>query len=130
MSSEQEVVRILQMVQARKISADEGVKLLKALPRLGPRENSSSPGSLTQGMKTYRWMRILIADQKTGKEKINIRLPGNVVETGVKMGACYCPGLNSNVTQRILESLRAGLTGKVIDSISTETGERIVISLE
>lgn len=130
MPSDKEQLRILQMIQSKKITPDEGVKLLDALQKTDPKISGGNSAIHTQGLRTPRWMRILVVDQKTGKEKINFRLPANVVETGVKMGACYSPGLNNNATKKILEALHTGLTGKVIDSIIAETGERIVISLE
>ncbi len=118
------------MVQAEKITPTEGVKLLDALPKTDPKISGGNAVIHTQGSRAPRWMRILVVDQKTGKEKINFRLPANVVETGVKMGACYSAGINNNAAKKILEALHTGLTGKVIDSINAETGERIVISLE
>ncbi|BCY17817.1 MAG: hypothetical protein GYA12_11055 [Chloroflexi bacterium] len=127
MSSEKEVSRILQMIQARLITASEGVKLLDSVPK---NVNKTLPKSSTQGTRPHGWIRITITDQKTGKEKVNIRLPANVVETGMKMGACYCPGVNNSAENKILDALHAGITGKVIDSIRAETGERITVSFE
>jgi hypothetical protein len=75
-------------------------------------------------------MRVVITDLKTNREKINIRLPANVVDAGYKMGARYTPNLNGSTSNKILEALQMGETGKVIDICDNDSCERVVITLE
>jgi hypothetical protein len=130
MASPEERLHILQMIQNGKISAEEGVKLLDALEK-GDSKNSQSrstqPGN---EIKQPRWMRVVITDLKTNREKINIRLPANVVDAGYKMGARYTPNLNGSTSNKILEALQMGETGKVIDICDNDSCERVVITLE
>lgn len=126
MASPEEKINILKKIQDGKITAEEGVRLLEAL---GKSDSRSQQGSAA-APKTARWMRIVITDLNTGKEKINIRLPANVIDAGYKMGARYTPGMNIQTSGRISEAFQSGLTGKIVDVSNTDSGERVVLALE
>lgn len=130
MASPEERLRILQMIQNGKITAEEGVKLLDSLEKGDPRSSQGKSSPQGNESKQSRWMRVVITDLNTNKEKINIRLPANVVDAGYKMGARYTPTLNGSSSNKILEALQMGETGKVIDICDNDTCERVVITLE
>jgi hypothetical protein len=130
MASSEERLRILQMIQNEKITPEEGVRLLEALEKSDDRQpqgRSSSPGNDT---RQPRWMRVVVTDLKTNREKVNIRLPVNVIDAGYKMGARYTPNLNGTTSNKILEALRMGETGKVIDVCDNDACERVIITFE
>jgi len=130
MASSEERLHILQMIQNGKITAEEGVKLLDSLEKGDPRNSQGKSTLQGNESKQSRWMRVVITDLKTNREKINIRLPANVVDAGYKMGARYTPNLNGSSSNKILEALQMGETGKVIDICDNDTCERVVITLE
>jgi hypothetical protein len=129
MASSEEKLNILKMIQESKISAEEGVKLLESLEK---GESNPSGKSTGMGSKTGipRWMRVIITDLNTNREKINIRLPANVVDAGYKMGARYVPDLSGINSEQILRAVQMGEIGKVIDVCDQQSCERIVILLE
>jgi len=130
MAAAEERLHILQMIQNGKITAEEGVKLLDSLEKGDPRISQGKSSPQGNETKQSRWMRVVITDLNTNKEKINIRLPANVVDAGYKMGARYTPSLNGSSSNKILDALQMGETGKVIDICDNDTCERVVITLE
>jgi hypothetical protein len=130
MASSEERLRILQMIQNGKITPEEGVRLLEALEKSDDRQPQGQAPSQVNETRQPRWMRVVITDLKTNREKVNIRLPANVVDAGFKMGARYTPNLNAATSNKIFEALRMGETGKVIDVRDDNAGERVVITFE
>jgi polyhydroxyalkanoate synthesis regulator phasin len=130
MASSEERLRILQMIQSGKITPEEGVRLLEALEKNDDRQPSGRSTSQGNENRQPRWMRVVVTDLKTNREKVNIRLPANVIDAGYKMGARYTPNLNGTTSNKILEALRMGETGKVIDVCDNDACERVVITFE
>jgi hypothetical protein len=130
MSSPEERLHVLKMIQEGNITAEEGVKLLEALDGLESTANESGKSSAETKSSAPRWMRVIITDLNTNREKINIRLPANVIDAGFKMGARFSPDLKGLDANPILEALQAGETGKVIDICDNDSCERIEINLE
>lgn len=130
MASSEERLRILQMIQNGKITPEEGVRLLEALEKSDDRQPQGRSPSQGNETRQPRWMRVVITDLKTNREKVNIRLPANVIDAGYKMGARYTPNLNAATSNKILEALRMGETGKVIDVCDNDACERVVITFE
>ncbi|HEX7557431.1 MAG TPA: hypothetical protein VF338_12455 [Leptolinea sp.] len=130
MPSSEERFHVLKMIQEGKITAEEGVKLLDALERgeTGQSKNKSSEQGRINSAP--RWMRVVITDLNTKKEKINIRLPANVLNAGHKLGARFAPNLTGLNSEQIFQAVQMGETGKVIDICDEDSCERVVISLE
>ena len=63
MTTAEERMKILKMIQEGKISADEGAKLLKALSASSEKPKRSSKLSGGQA----RWLRVRVTDMKKGK---------------------------------------------------------------
>jgi len=130
MSSSEERLQVLQMIQNGKITAEEGVKLLESLEKGNPKSTSGETGHVEKKNSAPRWMRVVVTDLNTNKEKINIRLPANVVDAGYKMGARFGSSLQDSSSDQILQALQVGETGKIIDVCDDDSCERVVISLE
>lgn len=130
MASSEERLRILQMIQNGKITPEEGVRLLEALEKGDSRPSQGRSAAQGSETRPARWMRVVVTDLKTNREKVNIRLPANVVDAGYKMGARYTPNLNGVTSNKIMEALRMGETGKVIDVCDDDACERVVITFE
>jgi polyhydroxyalkanoate synthesis regulator phasin len=125
MATAEERLEVLKMVQSGQISADEGAKLLEALgedaePRLAP-----SPAGRT---RQPRRLRVRISDLETGRNKVNIDLPWNLINVGMHMGARFAP--EEIDLEEVMEALQAGTEGKIVDVEDTEDNERVEIFVE
>ncbi len=127
MTTSEERLKILTMVAEGKISPEEGAELLSALtesankePRAEPRLSSSDA----------RWLRIRVTDLATGKAKVNINVPLTLVDMGLKIGARFAPEVHEMNLQEIAETIRSGLSGKIVDVTDEESGEHVEIYAE
>jgi len=125
MVTSEERMRILRMINEGKISAEEGAKLLAAL-----RENRKEPREVIPGGRNRNWLRIRVTDMKSNRNKVSVNLPLGLVEAGMKIGAQYAPELNGIDLTDIIEEIKNGAQGKIIDVIDDEDGEHVEIFIE
>jgi hypothetical protein len=136
MASNEERMKILKMVEEGKISVEDGAKLLAALS--GGNGNSASAGaSASQTSYTNvkspsgaKWFRIRVTDMATGKAKVNVNLPIGLVNVGVKIAGKFAPETDTLEVQQIIEAIRSGAQGKIIDVMDEEDGEHVEIYVE
>ena len=126
MASTEERMKILNMVAEGKISAEEGAKLLGALE---PTKKKEVSASITAPSKA-RWFRVRVTDLETGKNKVNVNLPMSLVDVGTRMGARFAPELEDMDFEDIIEQIKSGAQGKIIEVEDTEGGERVEIYVE
>ena len=126
MATVEERMKILKMVEDGKISAEDGAKLLAAL---SDSRKPPPPGSMQPGGEA-RWFRVRVTDLATGKTKVNVNIPMGLVNVGIKMGARFAPGLDSEQIEVIAEALKSGAVGKIVEATDEEDGERVEIFVE
>jgi hypothetical protein len=128
MANSEERMKILKMIEEGKISADEGSKLLSALndSRKGmPFQSRSSSAS-----NSARWLRIRVTDVRTGRSKASVQIPLALVDAGMKIGAHFAPEVEGVDMSNVMDSIRMGVTGKIIDVVDEEDGEHVEIFVE
>lgn len=123
MATSEERMKILKMVQEKKITAEDAVKLLSALEKAEQRQQS--PGG-----SESRWLRVRITDMHSGKQSVNVNLPLGLVNVGLKMGARFIPDMEGVRVEELAEALRQGLTGKIMDIIDEDEGQRVEVYVE
>jgi hypothetical protein len=130
MTTAEERLKILRMIQEGKITAEEGIQLMDALEKdpTPPTPPGSSAG--TGAGKGGRWMRVRITDTTTGKTRVDLRLPVNLVNAGMKMGARFSPGIEGMDMSQILQHVNTGETGQVVDVFDEDDGEHVEIFIE
>jgi hypothetical protein len=130
MTSVEERMKILKMIEESKISAEEGARLLGALrdarrpggPPTPPRPPGSGGGA--------RWLRIRVTDTVTGRSKASVQIPLALVDAGMKIGAHFAPEVEGVDMSNVLDAVRSGVTGKIIDVTDDEDGEHVEIFVE
>jgi hypothetical protein len=127
MATAEERMRILKMIDEGKISAEEGAKLLSALNENRRGQNvpmqSRPPGAA-------RWLRVRVTDVATGKSKATVQIPLALIESGMKIGAHFAPEVEGVDMTTIMEALRSGMTGKIVDVVDGRDGEHVEIFVE
>ena len=123
MATTEERMKILKMVEEGKLSAEEGAKLLAAL---SAGSKSSGPAGATGA--EARWFRVRVTDLASGKTTVNISLPVGLLNVGIKMGARFAPGFDSAQMQTLVDAIRSGALGKIIET--TDEDERVEIFVE
>ncbi len=123
MATSEERLKILQMVEEEKITAEEAAQLLNALGKQ-ERRKMAPPGS------DPRWLRVRITELDSDKASVNVNLPLNMVNVGLKMGARFLPEFEGLDLEALGEALRQGMTGKVIDVIDEEDRQHVEVYIE
>lgn len=127
MDSSEERLKVLQMIQNGKITAEEGMRLLETL---GQKPTAQADPSEAQPTRTARWFRLRVVDTNSGKVRVNVRMPVSVINAGVKMGARFSPEVEGLNTSELLEHIRAGDIGQIVDVTDEEEGEHVEVFLE
>ena len=121
MTTRDERMQILRMVEAGKISAEEGARLLEALE--GQDDESRRP------QRKAQWLRVRVTDLETGEHKVNINLPMGLMDIGAKIGAKFAAPADFDI-EGLVASIRSGAQGKIIDVEDREDNERVEIYVE
>lgn len=125
MATTEERMKILRMIEDEKITAEEGAKLLSLLgssqkTRTSARHRAAAP----------RWLKVRVTDVKTGRSKASVQIPLSLVDAGMKIGAHFAPEIDGVEMDNVIDALKSGMTGKIIDVIDEEDGEHVEIFIE
>ena len=129
MTTAEERLKILKMIQDGTITAEEGAKLLKTLST-----SSQKPRSRLSSVQAggARWLRVRVTDMATGKSKVNVNLPLKLVDAGINIAAQFVP---ENVEfegmmNAVNEAIGDNMVGKIVDVVDGEDGEHIEVFIE
>lgn len=129
MATTEERMRILKMIDEGKITAEEGAKLLSALS--DSRNRSSAVGvGVGRIAGNARWLRVKVTDTRSGRSKATVQIPIGLMEAGMKIGAHFAPEVDGVDMNQLMDALRSGMTGKIVDAIDEEDGEHVEIYIE
>ena len=125
MATSEERMKILQMIQDGKISAEDGAKLLSAISENAKAQKPQS----TQRTRDSRYMRVRVTDVNSGKTKVSVNLPLGLVDAGLNIASNFMPDMGADAASEISAAISEGLTGKIVD-VMDEDGEHIEIFIE
>ncbi len=77
-----------------------------------------------------RWLRVRITDLDSDRASVNVNLPINMVNVGLKMGARFIPEFEGLDLEELGEALRQGLTGKIVDVVDEEDRQHVEVYIE
>ncbi|MCJ7622507.1 MAG: hypothetical protein MUO76_03315, partial [Anaerolineaceae bacterium] len=128
----EERLKILKLVQEKKITAREGVDLLDALgeDRRKISGKDEKRDIRRAGRRGARWFRVRVTDQITGKILVDIRLPVNVVKAGSKLGARFSPELTGLDMKQLLEYVESGASGRIFELTHDTDHELVEVFIE
>lgn len=132
MASTEERLKVLKLIQEGKITPEEGNALLEALeiPMGKDKASSQQENKPPESGKGARWLHVRVTDTDTGKIRVNVRLPVNLVNAGVKMGARFSPEVQGIDMDTLLQYIRSGKTGQIVDLYDAEDGEHVEVFIE
>ena len=124
MASTEERMKILKMIEEGKVSPEDGAKLLAALA-----DGQASQASTRAGA-AGRWLRIKVTDMASGRSKASVQIPLGLIDAGMKIGAHFAPEVEGVDMSNVMDAVRSGMTGKIIDVTDDEDGEHVEIYVE
>ncbi|HHY87403.1 MAG TPA: hypothetical protein GYA06_00590 [Chloroflexi bacterium] len=129
MPTQEERLKILTMLQDGQIDARQAAKLLEALgdDQPGPEAQPSAHSTHSGGA---RWLRVRVTDTDSGKTRVNVRLPIGLVSSGLRLGMRFAPEVAGLDPDMLIEALRSGEMGQIVDVHDEEDGERVEVFIE
>ncbi len=126
MVTSEERMKILNMINEGKITAEEGSKLLSALTR-----RSEKSKKVTKRGLTGQWLRVRVTDMSTGKAKVNVNVPMKLVDAGLNIAAQFTPEMEgAQMMDAVKEALAENIQGKIVDVVDEEDQEHVEIFIE
>lgn len=123
MTSTDDRLRILRMIEQGQISAEEGARLLETISAEDARDRARAE-------VRPRSLRVIVTDLGSRRQKINVTIPASLVVVGLKLGARFFPR-NANVSSDdILRAIDRDTPGRIFELQDLEEGERIEIFVE
>ncbi|MDD3625708.1 MAG: hypothetical protein PHV06_00170 [bacterium] len=136
----EERIKILEMLEQGKISADEAKKLLDALGSNEPKKNpslSSAAESMVSGNKEKRLLRILVYEGDPDKPKVRVNIPLQLAKLAMKFVPKDKGKININGQEISLDEINIDEIIKLASEVDggklveVEDGnERVIITLE
>ncbi len=123
--TDDERIKILQMLEEEKITAEEATSLLRAL---GGGRRATSEGSALSG--DNRYLHVRVTDMASGKNKVNVTLPMSLVGAGLRMAERFAPEFEGFDMQELEEALVSGAVGKIVEVRDEEDNELVEIYIE
>jgi hypothetical protein len=126
-----ERLRVLELLEQKKITAAEAAELLSALEARDPDDRRPryrwKSGEIQH--ERPRWFRIRVTDIRTGRTRANVSIPIGMVGFGLGVAHRWrVPG--GRHLDDLLAFLRSGRRGTIFDVSSGPEGDRIEIFVE
>ena len=128
----EERMKVLRMVEAGKITAEQATQLLEALDEVPTPKNApaGSSGPAVPPNMAGRWFRVRVTDSDTGKVRVNVRLPVGVVNAGLKMGMRFAPQVEGLDLDSLSAMINNGEVGQIVDVFDDKDGEHVEVYIE
>jgi hypothetical protein len=135
MSTADERTEILRMVETGQISAAEGLRLLAALnqPAAKPAPAPEPPAPdapPTASPLPLRWVNVRVTNLTTQAPKVKVRLPLGLIRLGLNVGRRYAPELHDIDWDDLLDQVKRGANGKLVEVEDQADNERVEIFVE
>ena len=125
----EEKMMILKMLQEGKISANEAANFTGDLDS-GSKKKEDKKQSDESRKTEGKFFRVSITDTITGRTRANIRMPLSVMGIGMKFGAHFAPQIDGVESEQLMDAIRNGQVGKIIDVFDDDDGEHVEIYIE
>jgi hypothetical protein len=88
--------------------------------------NSNYAADFGDSSLNGRFLRVLVSNSMTGKQKVNINIPLGVVEFGLR----FIPPSAKVNAQSIRDAITSGTRGRIVDVLDNEKGDHVEIFIE
>jgi hypothetical protein len=126
MSPADERMRILKLVEEGRISAEEATRLIGAMGSAS-RPDGSAGGA---GRAGGRWLRVRVTDSGSGATTVNVTVPLGLVRLAARYASRFVPEAAAVDVEEIVDAVRGGATGRLIDVYDGEDGTRVEVFVE
>jgi hypothetical protein len=124
MATTEERLRILKLIEEGKITADEGARLISAIGE------AATEARQREDDGQRRWLRVVVTDTYSGQPRVNVRIPAGIVDMALRLGVHFIPDNEGLDLDELMAALKAGATGKVVDVMDEDEGQRVEVYID
>lgn len=117
--------KVLQMVEEGKLSPEDGARLLSALGQ-GEEPQAPTTPSTPVGELNGRSLRVRVSNVLTGKQKVAVNIPLGLVDFGLR----FVPSNDKFDAEALRSAIQSGVTGRIVEVMDDEKGERVEVFIE
>jgi polyhydroxyalkanoate synthesis regulator phasin len=122
--------RILRMVEAGEVTADEAGQLLDALASAGPELERERPFERSRSRSRTLRIRVSSLNPKQQKMQMTATVAVSLIRISLRLGARLIPQLSNSALEDLLRSIESGASGRLLDLQDLEEGQRVEIFAE
>lgn len=132
MATNEERLKILMMLQEGKINAEEAAQLLGAIEDAPAARASAAalPEEDFAPRRKPRFLHVRVTDTDSNKVRVNVRVPLQLVNLGLKMGKKFSPEVEGLDPELLMQMIDSGEMGQIVDVTDEEDGEHVEVYLE
>jgi hypothetical protein len=128
MVTSEERLIVLKMIEEGKVSVEDGANLLSSLEGSAPRRSlRPRPPAAPRDL---RMLRVMVNEGRSRKLKVNVVLPMVLVDAGLNIASNYIDEDTEEHAAALIEAIRSGTTGKVLDYVAEDDGEHVQVFIE
>lgn len=134
MATNDERMTILRLIEQGKISAEEGARLIAAMR--GSSSGTEAKGGASPHGGAPKWLRVSVTDGATGKRTVDVTLPLGLVDWASRLATRLAPNFVPDIdvdgvdVGEVIEAIRSGQRGRIVDVYDDDDGGRIEIVVE
>lgn len=122
----EERMQILKMIEEGRVSSSEGLELINSL---------ESQDNLIVKKKEAKWLRVRVVSEKDKKANVKVNIPLSLIDLGLKLGTAYAPelknsGLDKIDIQEIIDAVKNGAEGKIVEVEDEETNTKVEVFVD
>jgi hypothetical protein len=136
---------ILQKLAAGELTADEVVNLLEGkTPEAQPAPESTpepqresaapnepaTPIQDTANRNRQRWLHVRVTDMEEQHDHVRVNIPLGMVEAGLWVGSHFSHKFRYGRWAELIDAIRAGATGTLVEVEDADKGERVHIYVD
>ena len=118
-------LKILKMIEAQTISADEGAALLQ-----GMAHNDTQTANNHEADEAARWLRVQITDTRDGSACVQVNIPIGLIDVSLRMGARFVPTLDEAAYAELIEQTQKCPPGTTFEFFDEARSEKIELTVE
>jgi hypothetical protein len=126
MAISEERRKVLQMVEEGKLSPEDGARLLAALGQAEAPEVEPVASPAAGGDANGRYFRVRVSNVITGKQKVTVNIPLGLVDFGLR----FVPANDKFDAEALRSAIHNGITGRIVEVLDDEKGERVEVFIE
>jgi hypothetical protein len=121
--------QILNLLADGQISPEEAAARMRG-DRASSTASAPASGKTPAADLGNRWLHIRVTDVHTGRPRVNVNVPLTWVALGLQLGSRHVGELHGIDLNELLDQIRAGANGRLIEVEDLDDGERVEIFVD